>query len=169
MIELNLFREDLESGLDHQLFEFQSNNLDDDTLSFNENKIACHLSSEKQWHGYVLKGDISFSLIENCDRCLSEYKEEQKPSFSILLTNNTDLLQKESDDTLRFDKSEKLIDIGPIIRDQILTTEPIKKTCNTDCNGICQYCGKNLNKYSCKCDSNQNTDDNVWNKLKELV
>ena len=113
--------------------------------------------------------DISFSLIEHCDRCLSEYKEEQKPSFSILLTNNTDLLQKESDDTLRFDKSEKLIDIGPIIRDQILTTEPIKKTCNTDCNGICQYCGKNLNKYSCNCNSNQNTDDNVWNKLKELI
>ena len=169
MIELNIFREDLESGLDHQLFEFQSNNLDDDTLSFNENKIACHLSSEKQWHGYVLKGDISFSLIEHCDRCLYEYKEEQKSSFIILLTNKTDLLQKESDDTLRFDKSEKLIDIGPIIRDQILTTEPIKKTCNTDCNGICQYCGKNLNKYSCNCNSNQNTDDNVWNKLKELI
>ena len=89
--------------------------------------------------------------------------------MASLKAKRESILQKESDDTLRFDKSEKLIDIGPIIRDQILTTEPIKKTCNTDCNGICQYCGKNLNKYSCNCNSNQNTDDNVWKKLKELV
>ena len=168
MIELNLFWEDLESGLDQQLFELQSNNLDDGSLSFYDNKIECLLSSEKQCHGYQLKGDISFSFIEQCDRCLLEYEDKQKTTFNILLTNSSDLIQKENDNTLWFDKSEKLIDIGPIIRDQILTTEPIKKICNSDCKGICQYCGNNQNKKNCKC-SGKNIQDSRWENLKELV
>jgi uncharacterized protein len=84
------------------------------------------------------------------------------------LTNNRDLIQKENDDTLWFDKSDKIIDIGPIVRDQILTIESIKKICNQDCKGICQYCGKNQNKGSCNCDSKETT-DNRWENLKELV
>ena len=168
MIELNLFWDDLESGLDQQLFKLQSNNLDDGSLSFYDNKIECLLSSEKQWHGYQLKGAISFSFIEKCDRCLSEYEDKQKTTVNIMLTNNSDLIQKKNDDTLWFDKSEKLIDIGPIIRDQILTTEPIKKICNIDCKGICQYCGRNQNKESCNCNRKQNS-DNRWENLKELV
>jgi len=86
----------------------------------------------------------------------------------VLLTNNRDLIQKNNDDTLWFDKSEKLIDIGPIIRDQILITEPLKKICNKQCKGICQYCGKNQNNKTCNCNQEQTT-DNRWENLKELV
>ena len=168
MLELNLFKEDLESGIDNQLYELESYNLEDKALSFSDNKILCHLSSEKQWHGYRLKGDISFSFMEDCHRCLSKYEDKQNSSFHILLTNNNDLIQKKDDDTLWFDKSDKLIDIGPIIRDQILTTEPIKKICNSDCKGICQYCGNNQNKKNCKC-SGKNIQDSRWENLKELV
>ena len=168
MIELNLSWENLESGFVQKLFELHGNKLDDNSLSFADNKVECLLSSEKQWHGFQLKGDLSFSFIENCDRCLLEYKDKQKTQFKILLTNNRDLIQKENDDTLWFDKSDKLIDIGPIIRDQILTTEPIKKICNIDCKGICQYCGRNQNKESCNCNRKQNS-DNRWENLKELV
>ena len=71
MIEFNLFRDDLESGLNHQSFEVQANNLDDGALSFSNDKIQCYLSSEKQWHGFLLKGEISFSFIVLCDRCVS--------------------------------------------------------------------------------------------------
>jgi uncharacterized protein len=168
MIELNLSWNDLESGFVQKPFELQGNNFDDSSLSFYDNKIECHLSSEKQWHGFQVNGDISFSFIEHCDRCLLEYKDKQKSTLSILLTNNRDLIQKENDDTLWFDKSDKIIDIGPIIRDQILITESIKKICNQDCKGICQYCGKNQNKGSCNCDSKETT-DNRWENLKELV
>ena len=94
--------------------------------------------------------------------------DKQNSSFEIVLTDNNDLLQKKSDDILRFDKSEKLIDIGPLIRDQILMTEPIKKVCNSDCKGICQYCGQNQNENSCDCDNKQPTDD-VWENLKQFV
>jgi|TARA_B100000579_G_scaffold139570_1_gene113444 uncharacterized protein len=168
MIEFNLFRDDLESGLNHQSFEVQANNLDDGALSFSNDKIQCYLSSEKQWHGFLLKGEISFSFLVLCDRCVSKYEDKQNSSFEIVLTDNNDLLQKKSDDILRFDKSEKLIDIGPLIRDQILMTEPIKKVCNSDCKGICQYCGQNQNENSCNCDNKQPTDD-VWENLKQFV
>ena len=108
MIEFNLFRDDLESGLNHQSFEVQANNLDDGALSFSNDKIQCYLSSEKQWHGFLLKGEISFSFLVLCDRCVSKYEDKQNSSFEIVLTDNNDLLQKKSDDILRFDKSEKL-------------------------------------------------------------
>ena len=168
MFELNIAAKDLESGLDQELFEIKSANLDDNSLSFSDEKIACLLSSEKQWHGFQIKGEIIFSLIENCDRCLSEYKDKYESTVKVLLTNNRDLIQKNNDDTLWFDKSEKLIDIGPIIRDQILITEPLKKICNKQCKGICQYCGKNQNNETCNCNQEQTT-DNRWENLKELV
>ena len=72
MFELNIAAKDLESGLDQELFEIKSANLDDNSLSFYDEKITCLLSSEKQWHGFQIKGEIIFSLIENCDSCLSE-------------------------------------------------------------------------------------------------
>jgi len=168
MFELNISAEDLESGLNQELFEIKSTNLDDNSLSIYDNKIRCILSSEKQWHGFQIKGEIIFSFIENCDRCLSEYKDKQESTVKILLTNNSDLIQKNNDETLWFDKSEKLIDIGSIIRDQILITEPLKKICNKQCKGICQYCGKNQNKETCNCNHGQTT-DNRWENLKELV
>ena len=154
MIEFNLFRDDLESGLNHQSFEVQANNIDDEALSFSNDKIQCYLSSEKQWHGFLLKGEISFSFLVLCDRCVSKYEDKQNSSFEIVLTDNNDL--------------EKLIDIGPIIRDQILMTEPIKKVCHSDCKGLCQHCGQNQNENSCNCDNKQPVDD-VWENLKQFV
>ena len=141
MFELNIAAKDLESGLDQELFEIKSANLDDNSLSFYDKKVTCILSSEKQWHGFQIIGEIIFSFIENCDRCLSEYKDKHESTVIVLLTNNRDLIQKNNDDTLWFDKSEKLIDIGPIIRDQILITEPLKKICNKQSGNPCtNYC-----------------------------
>ena len=47
-------------------------------------------------------------------------------------------------------------------------TEPIKKVCDSDCKGICQYCGQNQNENSCNCDNKQPADD-VWENLKQFV
>ena len=69
MFELNIAAKVLESGLDQELFEIKSANLDDNSLSFYDKKVTCILSSEKQWHGFQIIGEIIFLFIEFCDRC----------------------------------------------------------------------------------------------------
>ena len=70
MIEVSLFRADLERGLDKQLFEISSEYFVDQIVEFAEEKITCSLTSEKQWRGYRLTGEISIPFFEVCDRCL---------------------------------------------------------------------------------------------------
>ena len=67
MIEVKLFRADLEHGLDKQLFEISSEYFVDEAVEIAEAKITCSLTSEKQWHGYRLTGEISIPFFETCD------------------------------------------------------------------------------------------------------
>ena len=72
MVEVKLFRADLERGLDKQLFEISSEYFIDQDVVISEDKITCSLTSEKQWHGYRLTGDLSIPFSKICDCCLDE-------------------------------------------------------------------------------------------------
>ena len=48
--------------------------------------------------------------------------------------------------------SGDMIDIAALIRDTILTAQPLQNLCRTDCRGLCSRCGANLNDGDCGCD-----------------
>jgi|TARA_B100000508_G_scaffold99106_1_gene77771 uncharacterized protein len=164
MVEVKLFRADLERGLDKQLFEISSEYFIDQDVVFAEEKITCSLTSEKQWHGYRLTGDISIPFFKICDCCLDEFTDQHTTEFFILLTNDTELSGTEDDDVIWFGDAENTVDIGPVIRELVLVEEPLKNICSADCNGICQHCGANRNRENCGC----NVDTVVDNRLENL-
>lgn len=43
------------------------------------------------------------------------------------------------------------IDLTPVVQDQVLLAIPQKIVCREDCRGLCQRCGKNLNRETCQC------------------
>ena len=168
MIEVKLFRADLERGLDIQLFEISSKYFVDQAVEFAEAKITCSLTSEKQWHGYRLIGEISIPFFETCDRCLVKFTDQHTTEFFILLTNDSELSGTEDDDVIWFSDAENTVDIGPVIRELVLVEEPFKTICSADCNGICPHCGANRNQENCAC----NVDtviDNRWENLKQII
>ena len=168
MIEVKLYRADLEHGLDKQLFEISSEYFIEQDVVFAEEKITCCLTSEKQWHGYRLTGEISIPFFKICDRCLVEFTDQHTIEFFILLTNDTELSGSDDDDVIWFGDAENTVDIGTVIRDLVLVEDPFQNICSADCNGICQYCGSNRNQADCGCKVDAVV-DNRWENLKQTI
>ena len=71
-----------------------------------------------------------------CSRCLNEFKSELKKKLEL---------------NYPVDKDQRLIDLGPDIREEIILDYPIQPLCVVNCKGLCPKCGKNLNEGGCSC------------------
>lgn len=93
-----------------------------------------------------LDARVTTNLSLPCSRCLTTYSHpidihiHEKFSGSSL---------NEDDEVIFIDGDT--IDIADVIKNNIITSLPIKKLCKEDCKGLCQNCGKNLNISSCDC------------------
>jgi uncharacterized protein len=47
--------------------------------------------------------------------------------------------------------SDDLIDIDPLLAEQLLLQIPMKILCREDCKGLCPHCGVNMNADDCQC------------------
>src|SRR5512142_2366712 len=48
--------------------------------------------------------------------------------------------------------SGKVIDLDPLVREQLVLSLPAYPVCREDCKGLCTVCGTNLNERDCGCD-----------------
>jgi uncharacterized protein len=62
--------------------------------------------------------------------------------------------------------SGKVIDLDPIVREQILLALPGYPVCGESCRGLCSVCGANLNERECGCD--RHVPDPRWAGLKDV-
>ena len=114
-------------------------------LSF-RNEGKKHISFHGK--GYVV-------LMIPCDRCLTpiEYK------INIDYFKDLDMNKTDEERALELDEEgylEKAVfDSEVFIYNEILVNLPMKVLCRTDCKGICNRCGANLNLGSCKCDKTE--------------
>jgi uncharacterized protein len=62
--------------------------------------------------------------------------------------------------------SGKVVDLDPIVREQILLALPGYPVCDEGCKGLCPVCGANLNERDCGCD--RRVPDPRWAGLKNV-
>lgn len=62
--------------------------------------------------------------------------------------------------------SGKVIDLDPLIREQLVLSLPAYPVCREDCKGLCPVCGGNLNERECGCD--RHVPDPRWAGLKNI-
>jgi uncharacterized protein len=62
--------------------------------------------------------------------------------------------------------SGKVVDLDPILREQLLLALPGYPVCREDCKGLCPVCGANLNDRECGCD--RHVPDPRWAGLKNV-
>jgi len=62
--------------------------------------------------------------------------------------------------------SGKVVDLDPIVREQLLLALPGYPVCNERCKGLCAVCGANLNERECGCD--RHVPDPRWAALKNV-
>ncbi|WNG35869.1 DUF177 domain-containing protein [Archangium minus] len=137
--------------------------------------LAVSASLRKVSGGVLLEGKFTSRVVAECKRCLTEAKLELPVSFTLnlvpeSLARGEDVLddeeleekdrgQGESGGSFLLDDADeevfdgKVIDLEPIVREQVLLALPMNAVCREDCRGLCTKCGQNLNEKECGCDT----------------
>lgn len=102
-----------------------------------------------------LEGDIRTEAETDCSRCLEAARLPISAAFKYILTPAPLEHQEEQElgaEDLDFvSYQDDLVDLDPLIIEQILLQIPMKVLCQEDCRGLCPHCGINLNKSNCQC------------------
>ncbi|WP_297631457.1 YceD family protein [uncultured Clostridium sp.] len=88
-----------------------------------------------------------------CSRCLETFIYPIDIDIEERFTNEA---KAQEDDVLVVDGDT--LSITEIVESAIVSTLPIKRICSSNCKGLCQMCGTNLNTSSCTCADDSNVD-----------
>ena len=125
-------------------------------------KVECHVHLEISHKKDVqLNGEAQTSIHPTCARCDEVF--DQPFTIDIFVTcapephprKGPDSYQ-ESQEGLVFYRNNE-VNLGEIIREQILLALPIRYLCKETCRGLCDRCGANLNlgEHHCKTNSKE--------------
>lgn len=90
-----------------------------------------------------------------CSRCLETAQVTIDERFSNALLPEADVGKEENElraedlDTTYY--TGEIIDLGPLIVEQVILQIPMKVLCREACRGLCPRCGENLNLANCGC------------------
>jgi uncharacterized protein len=134
--------------------------------------VSAHL--RKVSGGVLLTLQFTERVATVCKRCLADTTLSLPVTFTLnlvpqSLARGEDVLDEkeleekdrqqgaESGGSFVLDKTDeevfdgKVIDLEPIVREQLLLALPMNAVCREDCKGLCGQCGQNLNEKQCDC------------------
>ena len=97
--------------------------------------------------GFRVRGVIHDERQFACDRCLEECHETQEIPFEEIFRQGE---AEPLGDATPF--TGDVIELDALVRDTLLTAQPLHSLCKPDCKGLCPVCGANLNHGECGCD-----------------
>ncbi len=104
--------------------------------------------------GYMrLHATAHLAYVAECDRCLSEVRDEFVLEFERTVAAEGSLTEEQIEDNVdEFVIIEKgNLDIDEQLSEALMLDFPRKILCSEDCRGLCSKCGKNLNDGPCGC------------------
>ncbi len=105
-----------------------------------------------------LEVKIETAVDLECCRCLEGFTFQIKTEFKYIISPFEERFEEEleltSEDFLTGYYKNDVIELCPVVLEQILLQIPIKPLCSDSCEGICPHCGVNLNEETCKCQRN---------------
>ena len=102
-----------------------------------------------------VSGTLDAATTATCSRCAEEFDLPSQRRFRYVLApkamgGENDLALKADDLEFSFYNGDE-IDLGPLIREQVLLALAERPLCRQECRGLCPQCGVNLNEASCGC------------------
>ncbi|MFA6729374.1 MAG: DUF177 domain-containing protein [Eubacteriales bacterium] len=107
--------------------------------------------------------DFCLSLNVICARCGGEF--DTKLEFSLFYPVAAKLTNPDKDQDEYLILEDGKLDIDEISRTAMILNLPVRFLCGDDCEGLCPFCGADLNKADCGCDFS--APDPRLRKLKE--
>lgn len=117
--------------------------LDDDIL-LEFLRGTLHLSRNSS--GILLQGELAARFGGECTRCLDAVKVDVILPFEELFVYPA---TEEAEYSI---PESGLLDLAPLVREEVIIQTPITVLCRPDCKGICKHCGSSLNDGPCDCD-----------------
>ncbi len=138
---------------------------------------------EKLGRRVRVEGDLEAQLTAACKRCLAPVRVDVPVEFDLTLVPADESDGAEDDLAPDHDRGPKggtfsaqdaeeetytgkVIDLDPIVREQVLLELPEYPVCDEQCKGLCPVCGANLNDRECGCD--RHVPDPRWAGLKNV-
>jgi uncharacterized protein len=120
----------------------------------------------------TVAGTIAAEVVFDCTRCLAEVERRLEFPFTAAFVAPEHYtaareaeLGAEDLDTSVIEGSR--IDLGELVREQLLLNLPEQVFCREDCRGLCAKCGANRNATDCGCEEKEI--DPRWAGLKNLM
>jgi uncharacterized protein len=118
-----------------------------------------------------VEGQYEVVMEAQCDRCLGQARFPLKASFDLYYRPAAEIAREEE---VAIDEDEAEIgfyegngmELGDILREQVLLALPMQRVCNEACKGICPVCGGNRN--DCQCEAGPSVADERWSALRNL-
>jgi uncharacterized protein len=124
-----------------------------DILNLPQTAVSCHVS--RMGETVFLAGEIDAVVETVCCRCLESVRLPVCFGFRYTLVpvkesikDNLELRTEDLD--FGFYQGE-IVDLAPLIYEQIMLHIPMKVLCSEICKGLCPQCGANMNAGDCNC------------------
>ena len=96
--------------------------------------------------GLLVQAKMQATVPSECVRCLTSIQLPLKIDFTELYAFSVQSVT----DSMLLIPDDAQINLTPLVREYMLLEVPISPICRSDCKGLCQICGENLNEVSCE-------------------
>lgn len=108
---------------------------DDVDLTFLRGSLRLSRASE----GVLVQGALILGVEDECYRCLEPVQREIKLDIEELFAYPPSTIAEFSIG------EDAMLDLAPLLRDEVLIADTYGVLCRPDCKGLCPACGTNLN------------------------
>jgi len=137
----------------------------DTGLTFAERPVAELVAALTGERGAHVRGSLTAPLVLECRRCLEAIRRTTELPLDLLFDREVDPVSAESE-IYPLEGEATVLDLGPVLREQLLLAVPDYPVCREDCEGLCPKCGTNLNEDECDCVLTE--PDPRWDVLRKL-
>jgi uncharacterized protein len=124
-----------------------------------------------------VRGRLDGAVEIDCGRCLERYPLTLGQELDLFYlpgaasqpeAQEEDVELSDRDVVVGFYEGDRL-DLGEVLREQIILGLPLKPLCREGCRGLCPTCGKNRNTSACGCPPAEEPGDPRLEPLRKLV
>jgi uncharacterized protein len=107
-------------------------------------EVSLELQLESVTEGVWVSGTASALADGQCSRCLTELTQPVTAALRDLYVYPGSTTDRTTDDDELPRVDDDLIDLLPLVRDEIVLALPLAPVCRPDCPGLCPECGERL-------------------------
>ena len=135
------------------LFELDKIDIENESLrNFNAS-----IDLTRTQDGLIAQVVIDAEVESECSRCLEPFRNKISCEFKEFFTFP---YVEASEEEIKVPEDGN-IDFESILHDYILMGMPIKPLCQSDCRGLCDICGQNLNRSVCEHYQNSKVENDI--------